>query len=352
MIFNFGAKKMMGLDIGSRSLKGLCLKKSTKGVIIDDLIYHDYMTSNPQFPLNTDIESRLTAIITAHRLHKHGVAAEISDKNVKVIELSLPPIPKKEVRMAITNELEQQLDLSSDQLCFDYIFSESIKNKDREEHKYQVYVADEQETLSRYQLLDRCHLRPKSIEPAIIAITEMLKFNDYIEDDNGYIVVDLGESHIGVSLLSGTRILLNSNVPKGMGAINRILFDKLHMSYDKAESFKHTYDFDDLEGAPTPELGSIDDVFYEIFYKLQRYFDFLKVQLKDREIRRIYLTGGGSQIKHIDKAFQQFSEIETVIANPFRKIQIFSNKKVDEKTAINISPYMATAVGLALREIS
>ena len=63
------------------------------------------------------------------------------------------------------------------------------------------------------------------------------------------------------------------------------------------------------------------------------------------------MTGGGSQLTHLDKALTDYCGIEAKVANPFRNIDLFGDNRAENEKIARLSPYMATAIGLALRGV-
>lgn len=346
----FWKKQPLGIDIGTRTLRGISLKKVGNKLALVDAFLFDLSIETEQFPIHVNTPSLLKAAVETRNWQKQKTSVNISYKDVFTSEVSLPDIPAKELRSAIISKLEAQWPVAAEEMSLDFISKKAAESVAANENSYLVYASRKQTVLELSQNIQSANLQVISVEPDIIATTAMLAYNQYTEPTKDYIVVEIGESHVDLGFISGSNIQFSTTLPKGLGDINQVLFQKLHISYQDAENLKRKYDMGDPSQQPTPEQEMIDDFFFELFYRIQRIIDFYKLKLKGRAIAQILLCGGGSQIINIKNAFEDFCETECVIVNPFRNIELYGTKKSqsDENYA-DIAPYFSTAVGLAVR---
>lgn len=348
MWFNKGN---VAIDLGSRTLKGLSLSKRRGRVYLDNFFLHDLMVGSPIYPQIDEVSQKLRSLIEVHSFTNAKVITCLPDTDLLNHEVALPEMPDEDLQIALRNEIEEQFDISSSELSLDFIKLKSVEVNGTQSNVYKIYCAKKEIVKKLIHTLDTSGIETKVIDSAALAQVEMLQFNGYLKAGKCYVCLEMGESHITVSLLSDGKVLNTNVIPTGLGLINRNLFNAQGMSYQEAENLKLKVDLDVEQENPDPSHQQIDEALYEIFYKIQRLIGFFKVQVRTQKLEALYVTGGGSLLTNVTKAMESYCDIETTIVNPFRNIEIFSKDNRDSEKIALSAPYMSTAVGLALRGI-
>jgi Tfp pilus assembly PilM family ATPase len=201
--------------------------------------------------------------------------------------------------------------------------------------------------------LTNAGLKPSAIESELMAATAMLEFNGYLNPGEVSMVIDLGEGHVSSGLISDGALMLTRDHGASLGKINESLMNRFGFTYDEAETLKAGYDFSQDPGE-TDENRVMDEEFTAVFKSIKAAIDFYRECPESYgRVDRIFLIGGGSQIRGIAKLHELVFKVPTLVANPFRNIDIFTRTdEQDHDEIVRITPYMATAVGLALGAIS
>ena len=346
-------KQILGVDLGTRTIKGVKLKKGKDGrVSLAGHFFQDLATTSEEFPVRNNREEAFRAAIEVQKLSSSYAATTIRDAEVMSFHLDLPKMSENEMTEAVSVEISEQAHISmADHTC-DYLVTEASEdNPDVTQVK--AYCVKKDVVLEQMKQLKDAGLKPTSIESEMMAITAMLEFNSYLTPKEVVMVLDLGEGHVTSGLIVDGNLALTRNHEVSFGSINRALQDQLRLSYDDAEKAKVGYDF-----LSVPEENAInrvmDDAFTQIFKSVKAAIDFYKdCSESGGRVDRIFLVGGGSQIKGMDKIHEIFFKIPTTLVNPFRNIDIFTGSDEDSQDDIvQLAPYMGTAVGLALNSIS
>ena len=342
-------KNLFAVDIGTRTLKGLKLKKSRGKISIASYFFHDLLKENDSFPVVADLSDKLKSLIAVNALAHQQVITCLQDLDMLNQDVTLPDMPKADLEVAIKNNLEEHFNLPAEQARLAYVKLESKDKNGVLIHKYKIYGAHQERVDSQIQTLQDVGLRPKIVDSSVLAQVAMLKHNEFIEADKCYGLLEIGDAHSTISLIVHDKVHLINVLPIGVGSINKLLFETMGISYERAELLKFTYDLEERSGQPDEIQQHCDEVFNELFYRMQRIVGFFKVYLKDEKIKSLLITGGGSQVKNLDKHFEANFGLPTVIVNPFKNIEIINGQSDQQDKLGEIAPYMATAVGLALR---
>ena len=343
---------MTGIDVGTRSLKGIQLARHKGRVCVEKFFYQDLAANNELYPLDTSAGDTLKALATVSGFQKTPICCAPADGDVLTLDLTLPEMPKKDLESAVRNEIETHLNLKSEDVSVSYLHLKPVPVGDATHNLIKVYCVNRQVLLPLLQSLRAAGTEPKHVDSGILARIALLIFNGTIAPDKNYIQIDIGESHIAVALVHNSKVSISSVLPRGMGAINKLLFDSSGLVYNDAEKIKLSYDL----GGESSSIGEIeqnliDENFQQIFYKVRRLVDVFRVHLKSDPIESVILTGGGSQLKHLPQTIEESFKLPSVIADPFKNIDLYSHSGLQNDSLARLAPYMATAVGLALRGV-
>ena len=348
---NFFKKDILGVDLGTRTLKGVKLKQDKVGrVQLVNLFFHDLALTAQHFP-ECDRAEAFKAAVETQGLSHSQTATAVKDSEVMSFTLSLPTMSEKELAQVVPQEIAEQAHISIDDHSCDYFATPDPKNSDVTTVK--AFCVKKELVLEQMNSLKAAGLKPKTVESEMMAITAMLDFNGYINPKEVSVVFDLGETHMVSGLISEGVLCLTKSDNTSFGVVNRVLQNSFNMSYDEAEKVKLEFDFLLGPSAPSPVMEAVEASFAEVFSAMKQALDFYKECPESfARIDKVFLVGGGSQVKSVAQIVEQFFKVPAQLVNPFRNIDIFSG--FDEQSShdfAQLAPFMGTAVGLALSTI-
>jgi type IV pilus assembly protein PilM len=342
-------KELLGVDLGTRTIKGVKLRQEKDGRI--SLVAHffqDLAAVSEKFPEKVNSEEALKAALEVQKLGALRTAAAIPDAEIQTFQLELPKMSEKELQKTIPIEVSESANLQPEEHVFDFMLS-PVQPANPEVVAVKAYCVKKDRVLRCMKELKNAGLRPDVVESELMAVTAMLDFNGYLNPSEVSVVVDLGESHVSSGLIADGSLMLTRSHDVSIGRLNDAIRNHLGRPYDEAEEYKLAYDFS-TEPGESPENRILDEEFTAIFQTIKTALDFYRECPESYgRIDRIFLTGGGSQIKGIARIHELVFKIPTLVVNPFRNIDIFSKTDArDHDEIVRITPHMATAVGLAL----
>lgn len=340
-----------GVDLGSRTLKGIQLKKKNGRVRVDRYFYVDLQKQGEQPTI--DLQSTLRASVEINKMKNIRVAAALKDDAVYIFDLELPEMPEKDLKAAVEFEVSAQMEKTEEELVIDYyVFGEQGEGEEKR-LKIRAFCGEKAQIGALMKTLSSAGMRPYSIESEMLAAIEALRFNEYITDSSCCCVISLGNTSTNVSFVIDGQ-LVKSRVEKvSFGQINEMLQARLGLDFAQSEAAKLNYHFNDSPDSTTPEQEVIEEVVFQISKLIKNELESFHESHPGIHIEKVYLIGGGSRFSNIDTVFQSFFGIQTEVANPFKNIDIYSGKENSSDIPIGeISAHMTTAVGLALRSVS
>jgi len=339
------AKNLLGVDIGSRTVKAISLKHHRGGLALDKYFLYDLSETAKAYPTGANPAEALRAGVSLQALQRHPFAAGVPDRDVIHLALELPRLSDAELRTAVKHELSELTGIAAEELAFDFV----VHAGPAEAPTLQVsaYGCQRRNVESLVKLVRGAELNPVRVESDTLAITAALTFNGYIENEKSYAVFDLGERHLTAALVQGGELRLSKTFDNGWGSINERLAGKFGFSYAEAEGHKHRYDFNAQEGADPAVEQALDEAYAAIFSDFKRALELFADFNPDAKVDQMLLTGGASQTPNLPRVLQMFFKIPAEVANPFRKIAIYAAGPASDEIG-RLAPFMMAAVGLAL----
>lgn len=339
--------RVIGLDIGSFSIKAVHLSKKSGGFQLESI----GIVLNPlgQRPGEDEASKNKLAevvrkLLSDVKLSGSKAVLSLAESQVYNRVVEMPMLSDSELASAIKWEAEQYIPIPIDQVNIDYEVI-SRPAKDSPSNKMQVFLvaASKRAIENITDFSDRCGLEVVGLETEMIAVIRAMVTGDNPEMTS--MVLHLGANSSTLSLLKGGMSLLTHSMETGGVALTRVLSSELGIEYSQAEEYKRSYGLDvsQLEGRVAASMQPIiDRILSEVRKAMQNY----NVSNQQAPINRVVLSGGTSLLPGLVAHVAQFLGVEVVLGN------CFLNTQPSKTAAIpNDSVSFSTAVGLAMREL-
>ncbi|MBW1976642.1 MAG: type IV pilus assembly protein PilM [Deltaproteobacteria bacterium] len=352
--------QLVGLDIGSYSIKLVEIDNSKKGMILKNFgtigLPHDAIVEGSIKEMEV-VSSAIKNLYKNLKVKNKNVVTSISGYSVIVKKISIEKRKESELESSIQEEAEQYIPFDINDVNLDYeILSERAGEGGEEQAEEMekdlmdvMLVAAKKDIVDDYvSLLQLTGLNPAILDVDAFALQNA--FESSQEDISGcYALVNLGAEELGINAIKGGVSIFTRDSSYGGYQINEAIMSKFDVSYEDAEKMK-------LGGTKieAKNRADMEEIFTSVVSgwvnEIKRALDFLATTYPDEHIEKIFVSGGSCRIP----GFQKYLELETDIAveelNPFVNLQI--NEKVfDPKYLSYMAPQAAVAVGLALRSI-
>lgn len=336
-----------GLDIGSSSIKTVWLGKEN-GMI-------EYISAffAPGPPTGIQSESPLDHQEFAQFLNKCVAQARITTTNVNIAlpegqvftkVIDMPALSEKELGNAIYWQAEQYIPAQLDTMVLDWTILKRPLENNTEQKMQVLVVAASSQLVKRYQaILELAGLTTTAVETEILSVVRSVtpKVNAPTS-----LVMHIGSLSTSLAIVQNGVMVFNYTIPLGGIAMTRGIAADFGFSPTQAEEYKRTYGL--LDKNFSGKLGkAIEPILTEILSEVRKSIAYYNEKYKNTSpITQILLTGGGASLPGIDLFLVQNLGIETVIANPWKLLNI---QKVPEPVS-KLGAEYAVAIGLALKE--
>lgn len=347
----FGRKKgVIGLDIGSSSIKLVELGESKNGYKLQNLgiapLPPEAIVDGALMDSVTIIDA-IRELIANTKAKTKDVITSVSGHSVIVKKITLPLMSDSELEESIQWEAERYIPFDINEVNIDFqIFGSSSENP---EVMDVVLVAAKKDIINDYvSVIIESGLNPVIIDVDAFAIENMLSVNYEMEKDETVAMANVGASITNINILKNNMTAFTRDIFKGGNQITEEIQRQLHIDYEEAEKIKVGSKIDATSQSIIQEV--LKSASESLAIEIGNSMEFFQSTTTYEKISKLYLSGGGSKIKDFDIVLQQHIGIPVEIVNPFKKIE-YSEKNFDLEYLREIGPMMAVGVGLATRKV-
>lgn len=341
-----GSKTIVGLDIGSSSIKAVELKKTRSGLTVTHLGLEPLASDIVVDSMIVDsgsVASAVTKIFTESGIKSRAVATSVSGHSVIVKKITMQTMSDQELAEQIQTEAAQHIPFDIADVHIDYqILSEDLSGPQMDV----LLVAVKKDKILNYtNALQLAGRQPAIVDIDAFALQNCYEYNYEPAPNSTVALLNLGASVMNINIVRGTTPLFTRDVSIGGHQYTDSLQKELDLSFEDAEALKLGHKVGTVsEDAKLPILQQVTEI---IVLEIQKTFDFFRATAAGEHIERIYLAGGSSKVPGLIEALRQEFSIPVELLNPFQRIEpptVVGAELVDHNSA-----QMSVAVGLALR---
>lgn len=333
----FGKQKsLLGIDIGTSSIKLVQLNHGTKPVLetygIVDI--PEPITAQTTEKTIKEIAGLLTSLIEHAHVTTKRCAMSLPNAAVFTSVIEMPKMSDDELESAIQFEAKKYVPLPFTEVTLSWtIISES---EDKKMNRILLIAVPKQIRDTYIKVFQIAGLNLEIIEIEALALIRAL----VVDATKNDVIIDIGSKVTGINFVRGGLLQLTRNLNIGGESITERIAQVLNITVPRAEQFKQDFGLngtDFLPEAVKPVLGTIKNEVSQLvgIYKSHNV-----------NVDRVVLVGGGSQLPGIVDYFKDVNA-EIQIGDPLGHI---SYPESVAPVLTRFSPHIAIAVGLALRK--
>jgi type IV pilus assembly protein PilM len=346
----FGKKDhLVGLDIGSRSLKAAEVEETKRGRTLKRFGHTDIPPGAIEDGTINDPEAvaeSIRQLLKAFYIKENNVAISIGGYSVIVKKIAVQTMDEKQLQDTIHFEAEQYIPFDISDVNLDFqILGENENNP----NQMNVFlVAAKKEMVNDYvNLANLAGLTPCIVDVEAFALQNIFEINYDITSDN-VALIDIGASKTSLNILKGSSSVFMRDVSLGCSQINQKIISLIDCSYDEAEQLKYGKDTDRISAEDLK--GIISSVVADWCTEIRRALDFFYSTYPDDQINKICLSGGGANIAEFRELLAVEASAEVEAINPFRGCYV-DDERFDADYMKKIAPQAAISMGLAMRRV-
>jgi type IV pilus assembly protein PilM len=349
-MFKRGTKNLVGLDIGSSSVKAVELGRKGANLQLLNLGFEnlqpDTIVDGQIMELN-NVSNVIASIFSEHQIKTARVAAGVSGHSVIVKNIVLPQMSQEELQESFSWHAEEHIPFDIADVNLDY----EITGKSSESLQVLMAACKSDKIANVKQAIQLAGKQPMVIDVDAFALQNCYEVNYQPRAGEVVALLNIGAATMNINILNGTRSVFARDASVGGSQYTSLLQKELGLSFEQAEGVKRGMPLPEgIEARPIqPIIETVSDI---LALEVRKTMDFYRATAEEGEaaIQKILLAGGGSKLPGLSDFLAKRFEIPVEVFNPFRQIDVDS-QKFDPDYMREIIPEMAVAVGLALRGV-
>ncbi|HKO62909.1 MAG TPA: type IV pilus assembly protein PilM [Pyrinomonadaceae bacterium] len=345
-----GKKNLVGLDIGSSSVKAVELTKKGNALQLVNLgvesLQPDTIVDGQIMELN-NVANVITSIFTEHQIKTSRVAAGVSGHSVIVKNIVLPQMSEDELQESFSWHAEEHIPFDISDVNLDY----QVTSSSADALNVLMAACKSDKIANVKQAIQLAGKQPVVIDVDAFALQNCYEVNYQPKPGDVVALLNIGSSTMNINILNGTRSVFARDASVGGNQYTSLLQKELGLTFEQAEAAKRGYALPDGNDGRTiqPIIETVSDI---LALEIRKTMDFYRATADENEeaIQKILIAGGGSKLPGLPEYLSRRFEISVEVFDPFREIHVDA-RKFDPDYMKEIVPDMAIAVGLALRGV-
>jgi len=348
MFFLNKKKEVIGIDIGSSSIKLVQLKEHKGGY---QLINAGIIPLPPEAIVDNTLMDSLSIIEALKYLTSSlgvkikDIACSISGNSVIIRKISLPAMPPEELEDQISWEAEQYIpfDINDVNIDFQILEPDSI-----DPSKMNVLlVASKKDIINDYlAVFNEAGFHLSVVDVDSFAVQNAFEINYDTELSSVLALINVGAGVTNINIVRDGITLFTRDVQLGGNLYTEEIQKQLGVSSVEAESLKMLA-YENKNSELYDVIGKVNDT---ITQEIKRSLDFYNSTANDDKITKIFISGGCSKMYKLPDNISEKIGLPVEIINPFAKLH-YAEKDFDSEYLQEIGPLMAVSVGLAIRRV-
>ncbi len=344
-----GVAKIVGLDVGSSSVKMVEVDRSKRGF---ELVFAG-LSSLPDGAVVEKSIKRADAVgMAVSALHKvsksktKSVATSLAGKSVIIKQVTMASMTDAQLEKQIRMEAEPYIPFDIKDVNLDFFIMGDRPEK--EGTMEVVLVAAKKDYMEEYLgLVSSQGLSPIVVDVDPFALEVMHEFCYPNIQEEVVALVNVGASTINVNILKSGASQYTRDLPLGGDTITREIMRFFDVDYERAENIKRGANLDDVNPRNLRKIFQRSADYF--VSELQKILDFFSTNVSYDPIQKIFLSGGAARTYGLSSSMEADLNIPVELVDPFRSFKI-DERVFDLDYLTGIGPQMAVAVGLALRD--
>jgi type IV pilus assembly protein PilM len=339
------SKSLIGLDIGSSSVKAVELKKAREGY---ELVSYGLEPLPPDTVVDGAImdapavAEKIIAIFDGQKIKTKEVATSVSGHSVIVKPVKMPLMTEEELYDRVQAEASQHIPFDIADVNLSYQLLEATDNQ----MDVILVAVKKDKILNHTNVLAQAGKTPMVVDIDAFALQNCYEGNYDLDPSQVVALLNIGASVMNINIVRGWTPLFTRDVSVGGNQYTDALQKELDLSFEDAEKLKMG---GTLAGVSEEQraaiLRSVSDI---LILEIQKTFDFFRATASGENIRRIVVAGGTARVPGLLDFLKEEFAMPVEELYPFRKIAVNPGRHNEEQLR-EWAPRLAIAVGLALR---
>lgn len=344
----FKSKKVIGLDIGTSSIKIAEMDVSKSGATLLGFV----LAPTPSNAVatgeisNTSLVSGvINSMFSELKSRRKLVSVGLWGTAVIVKKITIPKMEKKLIRDQIRFEAEQYIPFDVNNISLDYSLLPTSASPDTLDV---LLVAAQNEVVNQYiSTVSMTGYKTTVVDVSGFALANAFELNYGKFQNENIGIFNFGTSITNFVVVSQGHVIFCRDIPVGGLNYTNEISKNLGVSIAEAESLKISASL--RREVPEEVHSIIGSTSEAIIEEIKNSLDFLSATTNGLTLNRCFYTGGGAATSGMIDGLIKSTGLGFEPMNSFRRVK-YSSKKISPAYMQQIGNYSAIAIGLAARQ--
>lgn len=344
----FGSKKLIGIDIGSASIKVAEIEIGRGGGVLNAI---GYLPTPPGAAQGGDLvnaqllSQALQNILKQSKITRKNVAAGLYGTAVIVKRITLPKVEKKLLDQQVRFEAEQYIPFDLNEITLAH---HVLKGSGQHDTMDLLLVAAQNALVAQYaNVIVGAQLQLSVLDVAAFALANAFEMNYGKLQNQTVALLNIGANVTHFVVVHDGEVAFTRDLPVGGSQFTTEISKELGVSFHEAEALKLSAV---AKKEVPPEVHSVmASVNEAITEEIRNSFDFFSASVSGLTISQAYFTGGSAFVPNLISLVAQATGIGFQPLNPFLKMK--AGKNVSPPMMQQLAPFASVVVGLACRKV-
>jgi type IV pilus assembly protein PilM len=351
-LFHF-KRPLLGIDLGSSSLKAVRLAPSRKGLKLDYAGLIELPHQN-ESKTQQDLTVALQSLLRSRDLRHSRSVIKVSGKPPLIRYLTLPYMPKEELKEAVKWEAKKLMALPLEEVVLDFLMVGEQEERGQRRYEIVLVAAEKMAIQNDIREVHRAGLRVVAVDVGPLSLLNTVRLNYPKDLRKSLVFIDIGAKKTEINIAKNGILRFTRTVQMGGEDLTAALQRELGLEYEEAEELKR-------ERGMTPSGENISETIPHKRYlevlkesldrlilEVQRSMDYYRAQFREEAVNKMVLMGGTPLMPGFSDYFSTYFEAKVEVDDPFAEITCrnasFGNFRA-------VAPRFSSSIGLALRNL-
>jgi type IV pilus assembly protein PilM len=346
----FGSKKLLGLDIGTNSIKIAELDLNGGSATLQNFGFLPTPINSVAPEEIKDVYalgSAISSLVAEIKTSRKSVCVGLSGTSVIIRKITMPKMEDKLLKEQIKFEAEQYIPFDINNISLTHVVLKSLSQGSTMDV---LLVAAQNEIITQFMaLIENANLKSSVMDVTGFALSNIFEFNYGKQHDQNIGIFNFGSSVTNFVVLSQGEVVFCRDILVGGSNYTNEISKNLGISLNEAEALKISAST--KKDIPEEVNMHIQITTDSIIEEIKNSLDLLNVSTNGISVNKFYYTGGASSTFGLIESLNKNTGVPFEHLNPFRKIQT-NSKKFSSAFVKQIGQFAAVSLGLGLRQVS
>ncbi len=345
----FGKKNVVGLDIGSSSIKMIELRCRGHTYYLDRFgmsLIPEGLVSGGEITDPVVLSGLIASLHKELGIKSKSVCVGMFGGSVIVKKIFIPRTDKKLLGEQIQWEAEQYIPFDLNETSVDYhLLRESNTTTETMDV---LLVAAKQDCIAGYfETIESAGLKCSHIDVNNFALANCFEMNYGVREDT-IAIINVGAKVMNLVVIEKGNVVFCRDIPIGGNAYDMEIVRELNVSPMEASDLK--VGFSRMSESPTELENIIKNVNSMLCEEIKESFKFYEQSGDGSAANEIFLCGGSVKIPGLVNSIGEVTSVKCQLFNPFQKIS-YSTRRFSETFIKDVFSFLPCVLGLGARQV-